>query len=180
MTILLSILNHKVPIWVSILLACGLIFYATRPPKVVTEYAFSNRYEPIKPKLELPPTRLILYKPYPVEKTRVDTIRVPQTIDRYYLLQSDDVYRIPRGLRLDVYDVDEQRYNSWEFVIPEPNLRAKLGIEAGSDILRYRPFVGLNAQVSYKKLDVFGNARLMQDDYALTAGLRYNLVNFSR
>ncbi len=180
MITLLNILNYKIPIWVSLLLACGLVFYVTRPPKVVTEYAFSNRWEPPKPRLDLPPTKLIIYKPYPVGKTRIDTIRVPKTIDRYYLLQSDNVYRIPKGLRLDVYDVDDQRYNSWEFTIPAPNLRANLGIEAGSNVFNYEPFIGLYAQVSYKRLDVFGNARLLQDDYSITAGLRYNLVNFSR
>jgi outer membrane receptor protein involved in Fe transport len=157
-----------------------LVFYVTRPPKVVTEYAFSNRWEPPKPRLDLPPTKLIIYKPYPVEKTRVDTIRVPQNIDRYYLIESNRISRIPQGLRLDVYNVGDQRYDSWEFAIPAPNLRAIMGFEVGSDVFDYRPFVGMHAQVSYKKLDVFGNARLLQDDYSVTAGLRYNLVNFSR
>lgn len=172
-----KLLTAKVPVWTALILAIALAYYVTRPPKVVTQIAYSQRFEPLLAKYPLNPNRIVFYRPFLTEKIRVDTIRVPDTIERYYLIERNRISSIPRGLRLDVWNTDDTRYESWQFVVPEPNLSAKIGFEAGMHLIDYNSFVGFNVQLSYKQTDLFANARLLPNDYALVAGVRYNFIN---
>lgn len=92
----------------------------TTDPVSSFETKYVDRYIPLKTDTYALPSRRLVYLPLPIEKTRVDTVRVPVEITKYVVADPNKAIRTtPSKASFTYFDPKEQRYRTDEYTIPK-------------------------------------------------------------
>lgn len=171
---ILKILNHKVPLWVALILGVSLAYYVTRPePTPITQIEYRNYWKPPIVRRTLPPSKLIQYQPVPKGELRVDTIRVPIRLTDYQLWSPSTVTRTKNSIVVRSFDTGTLSYRDYSFSVPQSKYGANLSVSAMVNAFTYEPQFEVEALLRYNKLGAFGRVgTFSQDPYALV-GVRY-------
>lgn len=156
--ILTQLLDLRVPVWLLILSVGVSVWYATRPPTIQTQIEYRDRWEPKPPPklFHLTPSVITLYKPYPVDRLRVDTVYVPSSMDKYYLTQPNFVYRQRDGVRIDAFNPETLQFESWNYTLKPRNISAFIGVTAYRDLSNTNTYLGVRSSVRARNFEVFG------------------------
>jgi hypothetical protein len=128
----------------------------------------------LPPRTFRPPPRIIIAE-RTITETRVDTIRVPITIDRYRLITGDYLHADRRHVWIRSYNPESMHYELDRFRIQQPRWSSALYAETGYSLITGWPDVSLNAELRYRSLAAGGTAAIHLDGMqpSLRAWLRY-------
>lgn len=173
---IIDLLNAKIPVWISIILTIGIIYFALKPVKEVvnTEIVYKDTWKPELPKFPLKPSIITFYKWYPVEKMKTDTIKVPEYYTNYYLWQPEAVKPINNGIRLTVFDPDDLRFMDFDFKVPKKKFEHYLSLDLRYALIGNHRLSG-RYEMKYDRYAIFSEVGVMENDFDAFVGGRYYL-----
>lgn len=111
----------------------GIGFVAGRwitDPASVSEIKYVDRFlPPVSEKYSLPSSKLI-YLPITIEKTRVDTVRIPKEITKYVVADTDKSIKVkPSTVAFTYFDPTIGRFGTNTYTIPNKNVYFTAGVD---------------------------------------------------
>jgi len=167
--VLWKIVNHKLPIWVTLIVIIFTIYAITRPEseRVETQIVYRDYWRPPVINRTLPPSRIVQYMSVPTSELRVDTIYVPVNMTSYQLWQPENVHRRTGSVVVRSFNPSDISYRDYEY---KP-LEAKYGANIEGYAL-YPIRLGLDATIWRSNVGLFGRVEIGDVPY-YGVGIKY-------